>query len=208
MKKTIILMLTVCMLLTCFAACKKDNTTSGSDIPDEPSTSPTSVTPDVSVPIEEENDLTRQDAIKYGEEKEFTLNIEGTEETVTMTEVTIPRILSSDVNLKMYIDLERYDIYFFEGEVNIVPEDTLGGDPLASIHIFATPEKQTYEGLESFEGVVPFEEFLLSSSGWFGNRIYEMVLDDAYVYISANAIEEAVEGHGARLDLMLRTITQ
>ena len=90
---------------------------------------------------------------QYGDTKDFTIDIEGNEESVTMTYAEIDYSHMAKVNVGIYIDLERYTLREFEAEYDILPVAT-GEYPVCSVHILPWEGKSVEEAVAESKKVI------------------------------------------------------
>ena len=155
---------------------------------------------------------------EYGDTKEFVLNIEGNEENVTMTYAEIDYSHMANVNIGIYIDLDRYIIREFEAEYDILPVAT-GEYPVCSMHIMPWEGKSVEEAVEESkiinenngdttigEGNVELDNYTAYYVESENSCSYFIEYDGGCLglYISYESIE--AQNHKPRLEAMIKTV--
>lgn len=209
MKKSLIAALCVALLsFSLLAGCGKTGTGSDTDL--SPSLDPeTSQTPDDTDGIETPE--------KTGETKSVDVSIEGTIESVEMSEYLCT---VNGQKLSIYIDDTKYNVYNFEGELEITPITDAGVEPAAKLHLYFMCDKKAdvaaQEALTQFAGATDggttkigeFDAYVVSSKTEDNSfTVYYMALGDNTLAVSAYANVDAFEGLMTRMLAMVGTVT-
>jgi predicted small secreted protein len=210
-KKSIVALLCVALLsFSLLAGCSKTSGT-GSDTDVSPSPEPeTSQTPDNTTGIETPE--------KTGETKSVDVSIEGMTESVEMSEYLCT---VNGQMLSIFIDDTKYNVYNFEGELEIAPITDAGVEPETKVHLYFMIDKKAdiaaQEGLTQFAGstdegktkIGEYDAYVVSSKTEDNSfTVYYMALGDSTLAVSAYANAETEEGHLARMLAMVGTVTQ
>ncbi len=205
-KSKITLLLTAALCTAVLVGCTKQPAT-------KPSDEPTPGTEDTSTTESQKPD------VKPAETKDFTLNIEGKEETVSMTKHEFDFTDMGGPALEMYIDDSRYATSAYEGEPNIVPADS-GENPVAQMAIVFYADKTAKDLADEVKDATGREDVKLGDLS--AIRLTAQSLPDAdtkmtitkyyfdtekgAVVISVSVTAEAAEGHGSRLELSAQSV--
>jgi len=135
---------------------------------------------------------------KYGDAKDFTVNIEGNEESVTMTYAEIDYSHLATVNIGMYIDLEMYKLREFEAEYDILPVST-GEYPVCSVHILPWEGKSVEQAVEESKEVIAN-----NGETTIGEGNTELDNYSAYYVQAENSCSYFIEYDGGCLGLYIR----
>lgn len=220
--KTIALFCVLCLSVTALAGCgTKAPEESDASTPPAQSQKPASGT-NLTVPDTPgtEQSSSPWGELQYGETKDFTIMIEGMEETVTMTYMVIDFSWRNAPNVAMYIDRERYTCGAFEGEYDVVPIES-GEDPICRLHIFPNEGKTAQEYYDELkprivegwgevitgEGTTQLDGHTTLFITTETSTYYFIDYDGGCVSVSLNIYNpEAVEGHGGRLAETVKTV--
>lgn len=218
MKKSIIAALCVALLsFSLLAGCGKTGTGSDTDVSPNPDPE-TSQTPDNTDGIDTpDNTDGIETPEKTGETKSVDVSIEGTTESVEMSEYLCT---VNGQKLSIYIDDTKYNVYNFEGELEIAPITDAGVEPVAKLHLYFMSDKKAdvaaQEGLTQFAGstdegktkIGDFDAYIVNSQTEDNSfSVYYMDLGDNTLAVSAYANADALEGHMKRMLAMVGTVT-
>lgn len=155
--------------------------------------------------------------------RDFTLSVEGTEETVSMTRTLFDLSGMGGPEAALYVDTGRFGTNMFEGEYNIDPVDG-GEDPVARLHLayfsesaeaaakeftalWAGSRDVTDEGMTKLGGLDAYRlSFMGGTDGRLGD-CYFVPWKDGCVGVEISAIPEAAEGMLPRLTLSAATLS-